>query len=63
MNSLGGACWSFDEVGAPEEVMVRETSSFAKGTLGIVGGARLQNGRSIVLVDLDAIHSSTKPVP
>lgn len=55
-----GAKWTFDEVGQPELVLVRETSAFAKGSHGVVGSARLATGQSVLLIDLGLLkHIAT----
>ena len=48
---LGGSRWAFDEVGQPEDVLMREASAFAKGSHGVIGGARMKRGRSVLLVE------------
>lgn len=55
-----GTKWTFDEVGQPELVLVRETSAFAKGSHGVVGSARLSTGQNVLLIDLGLLkHIAT----
>ncbi|MBI3555277.1 MAG: hypothetical protein HY074_03300 [Deltaproteobacteria bacterium] len=54
---LTGSRWAFDEVGQPEDVMVREASAFAKGSHGVIGGARMRDGRSVLLIDLNLLST------
>ncbi|MEW6058473.1 MAG: ATP-binding protein [Bdellovibrionota bacterium] len=53
--------WKFDEVRQPEYVLVRESSTFAKGAHGVLGGARLQDGKNMLLLDLEVLASILKP--
>ncbi|MBI3544673.1 MAG: hypothetical protein HY075_15490 [Deltaproteobacteria bacterium] len=59
---LGGSRWAFDEVGQPEDVLVREASAFAKGSHGVIGGARMRSGRSMLLVDLELLSAIATPL-
>lgn len=59
---LAGPRWLFDEVGQPEDVLVREASAFAKGSHGVIGGTRMHSGRSLLVVDLGLLASIALPV-
>lgn len=53
VQSALGTSWAFDEVGQPEDVLVREATDFSDSTQhAVVGGARLRNGTSLLVIDL-----------
>lgn len=52
---LGGSKWAFEEAGPAQDALVREAVALAKNSRGVVGSARLENGRSVLLVDLNLL--------
>jgi two-component system chemotaxis sensor kinase CheA len=56
----GGARWAFDEVKQSESVLVRDATALSQGVPGVLGGARLQDGSEVLLLDLGAFHTSVR---